>query len=237
MNSTSIYKSVRSEFRSRSAPANVAAFKRFFKEPVVCYGMKAKGIREVADRYWKEAKNLSKRELFALCEKLLRTKYSEDAFVASLWLPKIASQFTPGDFRIFRNWIDKYVDNWAKCDSFCNHTVGDLVTMYPALVTELKKWTRSRNRWMRRAAAVSLIVPAKKGMFLDEAFEIADAMLTDTDDMVQKGYGWLLKEESRTCQKEVFEFVMRRKNVMPRTALRYAIELMPSRLKIKAMTK
>lgn len=55
--------------------------------------------------------------------------------------------------------------------------------------------------------------------------------------MVQKGYGWLLKEASRKHQKEVFDYVMKNKAVMPRTALRYAIELMPNKLKAKAMKK
>jgi 3-methyladenine DNA glycosylase AlkD len=90
---------------------------------------------------------------------------------------------------------------------------------------------------MRRAAAVSLIVPAKHGKYLDDVLEIADLLLTDNDDMVRKGYGWLLKEASRKHQKEIFDYVMRNKESMPRTALRYAIELMPKELKAGAMTK
>ena len=65
--------------------------------------------------------------------------------------------------------------------------------------------------------------------------EIADLLLTDNDDMVRKGYGWLLKEASRKHQKEVFDYVMRNRKSMPRTALRYAIELMPKELKAAAM--
>jgi 3-methyladenine DNA glycosylase AlkD len=54
---------------------------------------------------------------------------------------------------------------------------------------------------------------------------------------VQKGYGWLLKEESRLNQKEVFDYVVKNRKVMPRTALRYAIELMPKELREIAMDK
>ena len=82
---------------------------------------------------------------------------------------------------------------------------------------------------------MSLIVPAKKGDFMQKAFEICDLLLDDEDDMVQKGYGWLLKEESRKHQKEVFDYVFKNKKIMPRTALRYAIELMPKELKAQAM--
>jgi 3-methyladenine DNA glycosylase AlkD len=138
---------------------------------------------------------------------------------------------------LFRCWIERYINNWAKCDGFCNHTIGDLIQKYPKTVDDVKSWANSKNRWLKRASAVSLIVPAKKGLFLREAFEISDLLLNDLDDMVQKGYGWLLKEESRKHQAEVYDYVIKKRAVMPRTALRYAIELMPKELKAKAMRR
>lgn len=59
----------------------------------------------------------------------------------------------------------------------------------------------------------------------------------DKDDMVQKGYGWMLKAASEANQERVFDYVMSKKNVMPRTSLRYAIEKMPQELRPKAMAK
>ena len=103
--------------------------------------------------------------------------------------------------------------------------MGDFIEKYPEFIRELKNWTRSENRWVRRAAAVSLIIPAKKGKYLEDVIKIADLLLTDDDDMVQKGYGWLLKEASRKHTERVFAYVMKNKRAMPRTALRYAIEL------------
>ena len=66
---------------------------------------------------------------------------------------------------------------------------------------------------------------------------VPDLVLTDPNDMVQKGYGWLLKEASRKHTPEVFAYVMKKKSVMPRTSLRYAIELMPKELRSEAMKK
>ena len=115
--------------------------------------------------------------------------------------------------------------------------MGDLLAMYPALVDNLYRWAMSGNRWMRRAAAVSLIVPARHGRVLDDVFRIADILLLDADDLVRKGYGWMLKAASEAHQREVFDYVMRHKAVMPRTSLRYAIEKMPPDLKARAMAK
>ena len=64
---------------------------------------------------------------------------------------------------------------------------------------------------------------------------MADALLIDPDDMVQKGYGWMLKAASKTYPDEVFQYVMRHKKEMPRTALRYAIEKMPEARRRRAM--
>ena len=57
-------------------------------------------------------------------------------------------------------------------------------------------------------------------------------LLLDKENLVQKSYGWLLKEASNNYQKKVFDYVMKNKNNMPRTALRYAIEKMPRKLKV-----
>jgi 3-methyladenine DNA glycosylase AlkD len=45
----------------------------------------------------------------------------------------------------------------------------------------------------------------------------------------------MLKAASEAHQNEVFDFVVRHKVTMPRTALRYAIEKMPMEMKVEAM--
>ncbi|MDI6739128.1 MAG: DNA alkylation repair protein [Candidatus Edwardsbacteria bacterium] len=55
--------------------------------------------------------------------------------------------------------------------------------------------------------------------------------------VVQKGYGWLLKEATRKFPKQVLKYVLKHKADMPRTALRYAIEKMPETWKKRAMAK
>ena len=47
----------------------------------------------------------------------------------------------------------------------------------------------------------------------------------------------MLKAASHTHQKEIFDYIIKKKSIMPRTALRYAIEKMPKGLRIKAMEK
>jgi 3-methyladenine DNA glycosylase AlkD len=233
----SVVENIRKELMENFDAKTRNSFQRFFKEGVKCYGVKTGTVGSIAKKYWKEIKDTGKEEIFRLCEELYSSDYTEEAFVVSFWGTNFKSFVKPEDLTVFEGWIKKYVNNWAKCDGLCNHTVGDLIVKYPDKVDELKRWAKSDNRWLKRASAVSLIVPAKKGEFLKEAFEISDILLKDDDDMVQKGYGWLLKEESRTHEKEVFDYIVKNKDKMPRTALRYAIELMSKGLKAKAMEK
>jgi 3-methyladenine DNA glycosylase AlkD len=228
---------IRSDLRKNADPVIQKSSRRFFREEISCYGMKTATVTGIAGKYWKEVKIREKSEIFSLCEELYRSGFLEEAFIVSAWVPKLARQFERGDFKVFEYWIDRYISNWAACDGFCNHAMGDFIGKFPDCIGDLKRWTRSENRWMRRAAAVSMIIPAKQGKFFGDVLEIADMLLTDGDDMVQKGYGWLLKEASRQHRQEVFDFVMRNKHEMPRTALRYAIELMPKGMKTDAMKK
>ena len=228
---------LRSELQQNADEKKRESGESFFKEGVKLYGLTVPTVNRLARAYYKEIRQRSKQDVFALCEELWRSGYMEEALVACTWSHAVHKAYQPEDIEVFERWVSRYVTNWATCDTLCNHSVGDLLDMYPALVHVLKRWATSDNRWMRRAAAVSLVVPAKRGKFLEDVFQIADILLLDTDDLVRKGYGWMLKEAAEAHQQDVFDYVMRNKSVMPRTSLRYAIEKMPQELKARAMEK
>jgi 3-methyladenine DNA glycosylase AlkD len=187
--------------------------------------------------HFKNLQDKSKKTVFDLCDELWQTGIVEEAIIAGIWSFKVHKHYLPEDIGLFDKWVKNNVTNWATCDNLCNHTVGSFLEMYPSEISVLKEWALSENRWVKRASAVSLILPARKGKFLNDIFEIAGILLTDRDDMVQKGYGWMLKEASKAHLKEVYDFVSENKSGMPRTAYRYAIEKMPPEMRKKAMEK
>ncbi|MDR2083848.1 MAG: DNA alkylation repair protein [Bacteroidales bacterium] len=215
------------------------ASNKFFKkgEEALVHGTKTVDVYKIGKEFLKEIKEKPKEEILEICEELWKSKYFEEAAIACIFTESLHKKYEPSDFLIFENWVRNYVNNWADCDTLCNHTIGTFIMMYPEYINELKKWAKSPQRFVKRASAVTLIIPARKGMFLNDIFEIADILLLDKDDMVQKGYGWMLKAASQAHQKEVFNYVISKKSVMPRTALRYAIEKMPQDLKTEAMKK
>ena len=234
---SSIIDEIRQELTQKADEKTQSSGQKFFKEAVQLYGVKTAVVTKIGKEYFKQIKQQSKEDIFQLCEELWKSGYLEEICIACQWSYALRKSYKPQDFLVFERWVNEYVSNWASCDTLCNHTVGAFIDMYPEYLSNLKTWATSPNRWMRRAAAVSLIVPARQGKFLQEIFVIADILLLDKDDLVRKGYGWMLKTASQAHQQEVFEYVLAHKATMPRTALRYAIEKMPKELKKQAMEK
>jgi 3-methyladenine DNA glycosylase AlkD len=162
---------------------------------------------------------------------------AEEKTIAFDWAFRLKRLYEPDDFAIFELWLDRYVDSWGACDAFCTKAFGEFILQYGQFIPRVKAWTASINRWMRRASAVVMIYPNRRGKYVDDSFDIANHLLKDEDDLVQKGYGWMLKEISNYRIRDVFDFVMKKRALMPRTALRYAVEKMPQVLRDKAMAR
>lgn len=234
---SAIVELVRKRLIENSDEKTKAGSKRYFKEQIDTYGVKSAVVGQISKEIYSQITDFSKDEIFELCEELWKSGILEESFIACNWSYAVRKQFIESDFSIFERWVNHYVSNWASCDTFCNHTIGAFLQLYPQFAQKMKEWTHSHNRWVKRASAVSFILPARKGLFKEDIFDIANNLLLDTDDMVQKGYGWMLKSLADSYEDEVFQYVLSKRAVMPRTALRYAIEKMAPDKKQEAMKR
>jgi len=229
---------LRQEIQKYDTPENRINYQQFFKEKLAePTGLRGAILKEISNRKFKEIKKKSKNEVLKLCDELLATGERYLRFFAFDWSTRFKGKYDKRDFARFERWLKTYVDNWGACDTLCTGAIGMMVKQYPDLSKRTRKWAASKDRWQRRAAAVSLIVAARNGLLLKDIFKTADSLLTDKDDMVQKGYGWMLKVAADKHPDEVFDYVMKNKADMPRTALRYAIEKYPPEKRSEAMAK
>jgi 3-methyladenine DNA glycosylase AlkD len=88
---------IREELEAGADEKTRMSFQRFFKEEVTYYGVKTGTVAKIAKKHWSEVKLFSKQKIFAFCEELLRSDYTEEVFVASFWLPNLAEQLEPSD--------------------------------------------------------------------------------------------------------------------------------------------
>ena len=230
---------IQSELSKIATPERKKAIEFFFKHEIAAYGVNSPDTQALGRIVIQQLKSekWTKSQAFDLAEKLFQNASIEESLLACQIVLAYKKDYSISDFEIFESWIALYIDNWAECDTFCNKTIGEMLLRFPDLTERVKSWALSPNLWVRRASAVSFIYPAKKNVLVEVQWEIALLLLEDKEDMVQKGYGWMLKVLSQNRQEEVFQFVCQYKERMPRTALRYAIEKMPENLRKQAMLK
>jgi len=208
-----------------------------YQERPKLYGIASLTVRKISSEFFRRVKGRTKEEILQLCNDLLESGYSEERTIAFDWAFRLRRLYDTCDFQLLERWLTEYVHSWGSCDDLCTHALGAFIFKFPEFIHESRKWARSQNRWIRRASAVSLVYSIRRRRHLEAIFETADALLTDHDVMVQKGYGWMLKEASKYYPREVFNYVMKNKKEMTRTALRYAIEKLSPESKGKAMKR
>lgn len=234
---TVLHREIQSDLRAIASEKRRISMCSFFKHDIKCHGVSNPEAQKIGKKYIAILKTEKKELAWGLCEKLFKDEFLEESLLACQISFSLKKQYELADFEIFERWVLLYINNWAECDTFCNKVIGEMLFKFPHLVQRVKSWSLSENLWARRASAVSFIYPAKRNTHVNDQFEIALILLEDSEDMVQKGYGWMLKVLSSTRLEEVFNFVQTYKSRMPRTALRYAIEKMPFELKAEAMKK
>ncbi len=82
-----------------------------------------------------------------------------------------------------------------------HYLIAPMIAAKPARASKVFRWAKSPNRWFRRAACVGLIQGTRRKMFFSEITSLSDLLLSDEDDMVQKGLGWLLRETAKADAK------------------------------------
>ncbi len=203
-------------------------------------GVKIPIIRDVGKRYFQILKDKGMKDIDSVldyCDFLLEKRISELRVIAFQWSFKVQRQYRAEHFYVFYRWILHSLSGWGSCDDLCTHSVPYHLIKFPQFVDDYKKLTSSENPWARRASAVTFIIPVRKKLFFEHVFDISNALMHDKEDLVLKGYGWLLKEATRHYQNEVYEYVLYQRENMPRVALRYAIEKFPKEMRLEAMKK
>ena len=219
-----LVESIRAELSKRVDEEYRKGCRSFFKEAVDPWGVRSADLKVVEGLAYKKIKPLSQEERYAVFEELWRgSKLEEGAMVCHIGR-KFKREFGKAEFQKFEHWIDEYVRNWSHCDGVASWLLAACIENDSALKDKLVPWTRSNNRWKRRAAAVSFLQEAKRGRSIDYIFEVCARLEEDLDVMVQKGVGWVLKETYPKRPEETVEFVRLRK--FPRLVVRYAAEKM-----------
>jgi 3-methyladenine DNA glycosylase AlkD len=199
----------------------------FFKEEIQSHGWRAADLRRVAVRARQEiCKQHDLEFLLRVADRLFCGRVLEEKIIAVLLLEKLTAEFGDKEFRLFESWL-KRVSSWADHDALVHYLIAPLVVAEPRRLKPVFRWAKSRDRWHRRAACVALIQGTRRKLFFAEIVRLSNLLLTNEDDMVQKGLGWLLRETAKANPKRTIPYLMKIRKLAPRLVLRTACETLP----------
>lgn len=113
------------------------------------------------------------------------------------------------------------LNNWDFVDRGSYNIIGEYLMDKPRDI--LYELAVSEDPWERRTAIVSTYAFIKKGQ-LDDTFKIAEILINDEHELINKAVGSWIREAGKKETKSLIAFLDKHAATMPRVTLRYAVE-------------
>ena len=221
-----ILKEIRKKLKNRSSKKKAKVLQRFFKTGPGEYGegdkfigVRVPDIRKITSKY----RSAPRRDVL----RLLNSDIHEERLLAILLLVRA---FSEGDEEKQKEIYDLYLENtgfinsWDLVDVSAEHIVG--AYLFNKSRKPLYELVRSDLLWDKRISVMATFHFIRRDEF-DETIRIAKILLSDSEDLIQKAVGWMLREVGKRHLETEEAFLKAHYRNMPRTMLRYAIEKFP----------
>ena len=227
---------IRRALKDGGSAEHAAGVQWFFKEEIKSHGWYTAALRKAVRE--------CRREILREHDFVFLTEVADQLFTGSVLEEKVAAVFllegldgkcSEREFKLFGAWLDR-ISSWADHDGLVHYLISPMIAANPARAKAVFRWAKSTNRWHRRAACVALIRGARTKLFFPEIVKLSNSLLTDEDDMVQKGLGWLLRETAKYDAKRTVPYLLKIRERAPRLVLRTACETLPAGLKEKILS-
>lgn len=223
---------IRTALKGGGSTEHAAGVQQYFKQEIKSHGWYTADLRRSVRRCRREILAQQKFDfLVNVADELFSGRVLEEKIAAVFLLEGMDAQFGDREFRLFESWLSR-ISSWADHDALVHCLISPMVAANPGRVKNVFRWAKSRDRWHRRAACVTLIRGARAKMFFPQIVKLSDALLTadsnrDPDKMVQKGLGWMLRETAKYDAKRAVPYLMKIRGIAPRLVLRTACETLP----------
>ena len=228
---------IRHLLRNGGSPEHATGVQWFFKDEIQSHGWYTGELRKTAVRFRREIqKRFGLQFLIQVADTLFSGRVLEEKVLAVFLLEKLTQELGDAEFRLFESWLPR-ISSWADHDGLVHYLIAPMIAAKPARTSKIFRWAKSRNRWHRRAACVALIQGTRQKMFLADIKRLSNLLLSDEDDMVQKGLGWLLRETAKAQPQRTVPYLMSIRDKAPRLVLRTACETLPAGTRKRILAK
>jgi 3-methyladenine DNA glycosylase AlkD len=222
---------IRRVLKDGGSAAHAQEVQRFFQEEVQSRGWYTAELRRVAVDYRRSIlMEMGQDFLVKVADDLFSGDVLENKVFAVCLLETLAEGLGDAEFQLVQKWLER-ISSWADHDAVVHYLIASMIRARPARARVVFRWAKSPDRWHRRAACVALIQGTRKKMFFPEITRLSGALLSEEDEIVQKGLGWLLRETTKYNTRRAVPYLKKIRKVAPRLVLRTACETLPAAVK------
>lgn len=229
MSSTTIRLSnLKQDLRDQADPAKAAFFPRFFKSGPGEYGEGDQFLGVTVPKMRQIAKTYADLDLSQV-ENLINSPWHEERLTALMilvfqWRSRSVTKEERQSIYEFYLSHTSQINNWDLVDLSAPTIVGEWLLDQPNRQDILDELAVSPLVWDRRIAMLATFAFIKQGR-PDPVIAVADMLIEDKHDLIQKAVGWMLRELGKRVDTMLLtDYLDRHAATMPRTALRYSIE-------------
>jgi 3-methyladenine DNA glycosylase AlkD len=212
-------------------PESSIFLQRFFKtapgeygEGDMFLGLRVPTTRAIVKKYYIELS-------FADLDALLQSKWHEIRFAAvvamTLQYPRANEVYKKQLYDLYIKQVGKGINNWDIIDVSCPRIIGAyLLDKDPEPLYALAKG----DLWQKRVSIISTFWHLK---YNDPTltYNLAELLVYEREDLLQKAVGWSVREIGKRDGQLLRQFLDKYAATMPRTALRYALDHLPTKEK------
>ena len=206
----------------RSGRRDVAAqLRRTLGEGVPCYGIKAAEVHAIGLEAVRRLRSGGLARTMEIADELFKTGNLEEGLIGAQLVGALARLIGSGEFERFDAWADT-LTNAQTADALATQCISRSMAAKPSIAMRLVDWAKSPSPWRRRAAVMAFAPLVREGRFMTDALTVAEVVMTDLHEDVQRGVGTMLLEATRLQAPRVVEFLAPWKEKAPRLLLQTA---------------
>ena len=173
---------------------------------VACHGVSAAETHRIGLDLVRRLRSGGLPTTLAIADALFRSGNLEEGLVGAQIVGALARLITGGDFERIEPWGETLTTPQT-ADALGANCLSPALAARPSLVRTMREWARSPNPAKRRAAVSAFGPLVREGRFMTDALEVAELLMRDADEDVQRGVGAMLLEAARAQAERVVAFL------------------------------
>lgn len=162
-----------------------------------------------------------------VADPLWRSGNLEEGMVGGQIVSAMGRHIGGTEFDRFDEWVD-CLTNATNAEALASHIISRAVANKPSLVKNLLEWTQSTSALRRQCAVLAFTPMVREGRFISDSFSVAEKLLNDDDETVQRAVGRLFTEAARLRADRVYEYLQQNKHSCRPLILSIAIQKLPN---------